>query len=150
MLVVVIGAVALVGFFWVLGTLGEGDETPTGPANLGSTPTPTPTPRRERKHAPPKPARVHLRLEATAPVYVCLVDAGGDQVIDGQTLTPGTRTKVFTSKLFRTNFGNDNIRMLVDGKSYAAATSADPIGYVLRPGKPPRQLPSTARPDCSA
>jgi cytoskeletal protein RodZ len=149
-LVIVIGAVALIGFFGVLGTLGQGDETPSGPANVGPTPTPTPTARHHRKKAPVKPTRVHLRLEATAPVYVCLVDAGGDQVIDGQTLTPGTRTKTFTSKRFETNFGNDNIKMLVDGKSYPVATSADPIGYVLRPGKPPRQLSSTARPNCSA
>jgi cytoskeletal protein RodZ len=149
-LVIAVGAIALVAFFWVLGTLGQGDETPSGPANVTPTPTATPKPKRERKHAPAKPTRVRLRLEATAPVYVCLVDAAGNQVIDGQTLTPGTRTKVFTSKLFRSNFGNDNIRMLVDGKSYPAATSADPIGYVLRPGKAPRQLPSTARPDCSA
>src|SRR4051812_28840731 len=149
-LVIAIGAIALVGFFWVLGTLGQGDETPSGPANVGPTPTATPTPRQERKHAPPKPARVRLRLEATAPVYVCLEDAGGNQVIDGQTLAPGTRTKVFTSKLFRSNFGNDNLRMLVNGKSYPVATSAEPIGYELRPGKAPRQLASTARPDCSA
>jgi hypothetical protein len=148
--VIAIGAIALVAFFWVLGTLGQGDETPTGPANVGPTPTPTATPRKHRKHAPRKPVRVQLRLEATAPVYVCLVDAGGNQVIDGQTLTAGTRTKMYTSKRFTTNFGNDNIKMVVDGKSYPAATSADPIGYVLRPGKPPHQLSSTARPDCSA
>jgi len=149
-LVIAVGAIALVAFFWVLGTLGQGDETPSGPADVRPAPTATPKPKPKRKHAPAKPTRVHLRLEATAPVYVCLEDAGGNQVIDGETLTPGTRTKVFTSKRFRTNFGNDNIRMLVDGKSYPAATSADPIGYVLRPGKPPHQLPSTARPDCSA
>jgi cytoskeleton protein RodZ len=149
-LVIAVGAVALIGFFWVLGTLGQGDETPAGPSSVGSTPTPTPTPRKHRKQAPPKPERVRLRLEATAPVYVCLVDAGGDQVIDGQTLTAGTRTKVFTSKRFTTNFGNDNIRMLVDGKTYAAAASADPIGYELRPGRKPKRLSDAARPDCSA
>jgi hypothetical protein len=83
-------------------------------------------------------------------VYVCLVDAGGDQVIDEQTLAAGTRTKVYTSKFFRTNFGNDNVRMIVDGKSYAVQPSADPIGYVIRPGKQPKLLPSDARPDCAA
>ena len=149
-LVVVIGAVALVGFFWVLGTLGNDDETPAGPSNAGATPTPTPERKHHRKRAATKPERVRLRLEATGPVYVCLVDASGDQVIDEQTLEAGTRTKTYRSKLFKTNFGNDNIRMIVDGKSYAVAPSADPIGYELRPGRAPRRLSDAARPDCAA
>jgi cytoskeleton protein RodZ len=152
-LVIVIGAVVLIAFFWVLGTLGGNDEeTPAGPSNADrGTPTPTPTPARKRsKRTPAAPQRVRLRLEATGPVYVCLVDAGGDQVIDEQTLTTGTRTKVFTSKRFTTNFGNDNVRMIVNGKSYAVAPSADPIGYSLRPGRAPRRLSADARPDCSS
>jgi cytoskeletal protein RodZ len=151
-LVIVIGAVVLVGFFWVLGTLGNDDETPAGPSNAGQkSVTPTPTPRRKKKKreaAPPD--RVTVRLEATGSVYVCLVDAGGDQIVDGQTLTAGTRTKTFKSKLFKTNFGNDGVRMIVDGKPFTVAKSADPIGYELRPGRRPRLLSSAARPDCSA
>jgi cytoskeleton protein RodZ len=152
-LVIVIGAVVLIGFFWVLGTLGDDTETPAGPPDAGqptATPTPTPGRRKKKKRTAAPPERVRLRLEATGAVYVCLVDAGGDQVIDGQTLTAGTRSKVFTSKRFKTNFGNDNVRMIVDGKSYAVAPSADPIGYDLRPGRRPKQLASDARPDCSA
>jgi cytoskeleton protein RodZ len=152
-LVVVIGALVLVGFFWVLGTLGDDDggETPAGGSNAGQQePTATPTPRRKKKNAPAPPTRVRLRLAATGPVYVCLVDASGDQVIDEQTLEAGARTKVFTSKSFRTNFGNDNVRMIVDGKTYPVQASADPIGYVLRPGKRPRLLAEDARPDCSS
>jgi cytoskeleton protein RodZ len=151
-LVIVIGALLLGGFLWVLGTLGPNDETPTGPTTTGNgTPIPTATPRKKKQaRTPAAPERVRLRLEATGPVYVCLVDASGSQVIDEQTLAAGTRTKTYTSKLFRTNFGNDNIRMLVNGKSYPVAASADPIGYVIRAGKRPRVLSADARPDCSA
>jgi cytoskeleton protein RodZ len=153
-LVIGIGAIVLVAFFWALGTWGPDDETPAGPSNAGQEePTPTPTPARKKKRssrAPAPPTRVKLRLEATGPVYVCLVDAAGDQVIDEETLQAGTRTKVFTSKVFRTNFGNDNVRMLVNGKSYAVEASADPIGYVIRPGKRPKLLSEDARPDCSS
>jgi hypothetical protein len=81
---------------------------------------------------------------------VCLVDSAGKQVIDEQTLATGTRTRTYKSRLFRTNFGNDNVRMLVDGKSYSVAASADPIGYVVRPGRAPRRLSDSARPDCSS
>src|SRR5689334_20425207 len=84
-LVIVIGAIVLVGFFWVLGTLGgNDDETPTGPSNAGqTTPQPTATPaRKKKKRQAAPPERVKMRLEATGPVYVCLVDAGGSQVVD--------------------------------------------------------------------
>ena len=78
------------------------------------------------------------------------MDGDGKQVIDEQTLATGTRTPVYKSRLFRTNFGNDNVRMLVDGKSYSVEASADPIGYDVRPGRDPRRLSNAARPDCSA
>jgi cytoskeleton protein RodZ len=152
-LVVIGGALALLAVFYVLGTLGNDDETPAGPSNAGQQATPTPTPRKKKKsqeRTPAPPQRVELRLVATGLVYVCLVDATGNQVIDEQTLEAGTRTKVFTSKSFRTNFGNDNVRMLVNGKSYAVEPSADPIGYVIQPGKRPRLLHADARPDCSS
>jgi hypothetical protein len=147
------GALALLVLFYVLGTFGNDDETPAGPSNAGQRATPTPTPRKKKKsqeRTPAPPQRVRLRLVATGPVYVCVVDATGDQVIDEQTLEAGTRTKVLSSKSFRTNFGNDNVRMLVNGKSYAVEPSAEPIGYVLRPGKRPRRLSADARPDCSS
>jgi hypothetical protein len=115
-----------------------------------ATVTPTPTPEsRDRDEAPARPSRVRLRLVATGPVYVCLVNASGDQVIDEQTLEAGTRTEVFRSKSFRTNFGNDNVEMIVDGKTYRVAASPDPIGYSVRPGRAPRRLAEDARPDCS-
>ena len=87
---------------------------------------------------------------ATGPVYVCLVDARGKQVIDEQTLAAGTRTRTFTSRSFRTNFGNDNVTMRVNGKTYRVAASADPVGYELQPGKRPRRLSDAQRPDCSS
>ena len=146
------GAVALVAFFWVLGTSGTTTRSRPGRRTQARRRRPRRprSARRKEKRAPAAPERVKLRLEATGPVYVCLVDASGAQVIDEETLEAGTRTKTFTSKLFRTNFGNDNVRMLVDGKSYAVAASADPIGYVIRPGKRPRRLSADARPDCSS
>ncbi len=93
---------------------------------------------------------MRLQLVATGPVYVCLVDAGGTQVIDEQTLAAGTRTRTFRSRSFRTNFGNDNVTMRVNGKDYRVASSPDPVGYELLPGKRPRRLSDARRPDCSS
>ena len=66
------------------------------------------------------------------------------------TLETGTRTELFKSRSFRTNFGNDNVTMRVNGKTYRVAASADPVGYELKPGKPPRRLSDAQRPDCSS
>jgi cytoskeleton protein RodZ len=152
--VVVIGVliIGLLGSLWLLGTLGNDDETPATPGEAQETATPTPTKKKSSKkpRAPARPREVRLRLVATGPVYVCLVDASGKQVIDEQTLATGTRTDVYKSRLFRTNFGNDNVRMLVNGKSFPVAASPDPIGYVVRPGREPRRLSDSARPDCSS
>jgi hypothetical protein len=71
-------------------------------------------------------------------------------VIDEQTLETGTRTEVFRSKFFKTNFGNDNVQMIVNGKTYSVAASPDPIGYEVRPGRRPKRLSDSARPDCSS
>ena len=83
-------------------------------------------------------------------LHAPLVNASGKQVIDEQTLETGTRTELFKSRSFRTNFGNDNVQMIVNGKSYRVAASPDPIGYSVRPGREPRRLSDDARPDCSS
>jgi hypothetical protein len=151
--VLVIGGfvVGLLAVLWVLGTIGNNDdETPAPPNQAQSTPTPTPDAGKKKHEAPARPARVRVRLVATGPVYVCLVNASGKQVIDGQTLEAGTRSESFRSRSFKTNFGNDNVRMVIDGKSFTVEPSADPIGYEIKPGRDPRRLSDAARPDCSA
>jgi cytoskeletal protein RodZ len=143
--------IVLVGLY-VLGSFGGGgdDETPAAKNHATATPTPKASRKKKASKKAAAPTEVRLRLVATGPVYVCLVDSAGKQVIDEQTLATGTRTRTYKSRVFRTNFGNDNVRMLVDGKSYSVAPSADPIGYVVRPGNAPRRLSSAARPDCSS
>ena len=154
------GVVLLLGIFWVLGTWGD-DEEPAAPAGVAPTATPAGGGSgdgagdggggggREREGRR-RPRQVRLQLVASGPVYVCLVDARGRQVIDEETLEAGARTEVFRSRLFRTNFGNANVRMRVNGRLYDVAASTDPVGYELRPGRPPRRLSDDARPDCSS
>ena len=92
---------------------------------------------------------MRLQLIATAPVYVCVVDAGGRQVIDEEILSPDTVTRVLRSKRFLTNFGNSGIRMRVNGRTYPVAESTGAVGYELRPGRKPKRLSDERRPDCS-
>jgi cytoskeletal protein RodZ len=154
-LLVIAGCAAvLLGALWALGTWGDDDDggTPPPPNSVRETePTATPSedqPREEQAERPPQ--RVRLQLVATAPVYVCVVDARGRQVVDEETLDASSPRRTYTSRSFRTNFGNSNVSMRVNGKTYRVAASTEAIGYELRPGRRPRRLPNAQRPDCSS
>jgi cytoskeleton protein RodZ len=159
-LVVVLGVAALLGVLYWLGTSGGDDEDPSGltgmEQNAQSRQERSQAERRRRRReareerAERRPRRVRLQLVASGEVYVCLVDARGRQVIDERTLGAGTRTRTFTSRSFRSNFGNGNLRMRVNGRTYPVAESSEPIGYELLPGRRPRRLSNAGRPDCSS
>ena len=143
---VFLGIVVLLAALYGLSLIGNEDDT--NPPVAQPTPTRTPAPKKaakKKKAKPPAPTRVSLRLIATAPVYVCLVDASGRPVLNGVTLTAGQRSQTYHSKRFRANFGNSSIRMRINGHTYPAAQSADPIGYDMRPTGRPRKLSETAR-----
>jgi cytoskeleton protein RodZ len=157
--VLVLGVAALLAVLWALGTWWGGDDEPSGDGNRVQQPEQTPAADGEQagsegggggEERRRRPRRVRLRLETTGAVYVCLVDARGRQLVDGETLKPGTRTRTFTSRSFRTNFGNNAIRMRVNGRVYPVAASSEPIGYELRAGRRPRRLADDQRPDCTA
>jgi cytoskeletal protein RodZ len=154
-LLVIAGCAAvLLGALWALGTWGDDDDggTPPPPNSVRETePTATPSedqPREEQAERPPQ--RVRLQLVATAPVYVCVIDARGRQVVDEETLDASSPRRTYTSRSFRTNFGNNNVSMRVNGKTYQVEPSTEAIGYELRPGRRPRRLPDSQRPDCSS
>jgi cytoskeleton protein RodZ len=150
----VIGACAavLLASLWALGSLGS-DETEAPPPAAVEDPAPTATPSEPDERPTEterRPERVRLQLVATAPVYVCLVDARGRQVIDEETLDADTPRRTYVSRSFRTNFGNNNVSMRVNGRTYRVEPSTEAIGYELRPGRRPRRLADDRRPDCSS
>jgi cytoskeleton protein RodZ len=145
-ILVFLGVVVLLAALYGLSLLGPDEDTHTPVAQ--PTPTRTPAPKKtpaKKRTRPPAPTRVSLRLIASAPVYVCLVDASGKAVLNGVTLAAGQRSDTFRSRRFRANFGNGAIRMRINGHTYSAAQSADPIGYEMRPTGRPRKLSETAR-----
>jgi helix-turn-helix protein len=150
--VVIVACVAvLLGALYALGRWGDDDEPP--PPTAVREPSPTATPAGNEEEPPEterRPQRVRLQLVATAPVYVCVVDARGRQVVDEVTLDASSPRETYVSRLFRTNFGNSNVRMRVNGKTYRVASSTTAIGYELRPGRRPRRLADDQRPDCSS
>jgi hypothetical protein len=138
--------VALLAALYGLSLLGQHNE-PEAP--VVASPTATAKPKKTvtatHHHKPAKPTRVTLRLSATAPVYVCLENASGHPVLNGVTMSAGQRSATFHSKRFRANFGNGNVRFRVNGHSYRAADTGNPVGYEFRPTGRPRRLSEAAR-----
>jgi cytoskeleton protein RodZ len=146
--VVGLGILIVLGALYILGRQGrddpeEGKTVATPTATPTATATPTPTASKKKKKA--APARVALKLTATDRVYVCLVDATGKAVVNGEYLEKGASTKTFRSRSFRVNFGNSSVRMSYGGKRYAPANIGQPIGYELRSGKKPKRLKESVR-----
>ncbi|MEY2512914.1 MAG: cytoskeleton protein RodZ [bacterium] len=123
---------------------GNGPQTPVVPPPPPATTTKASTP-------PPPPAaprRVRLRIVATGEVNVCL-KAGDRTLINGLTLTAGSRTKTFRSRRFRLTLGNNAAKLFVNGRSRAVAPSPQPIGIEITPGRGKRPLSAAKRPVCS-
>ena len=80
---------------------------------------------------------------------MCLENAGGEPLIRNVTLQAGQDSETFrTTRLFRVSFGTAAAVMRVDGKAYPVSDAA-PIGYEIRPGRKPRELPEDQRPTCA-
>jgi hypothetical protein len=142
---------AIVGGLIALGQVGGGggdDGSAAPPTQSTTTPTSRPT---KRKAAPPKPRapqRVTLTLAATAPVYVCL-RTRDTILIPAQTLAAGTQKGPYRGRRFTMTFGNDNVRMRVNGRLLKVPASSSAIGYVVdRRGR--RPLPAGRLPTCGA
>src|SRR3954470_929723 len=149
--VMVGGVVALLFALYLLGVV-WGDEDPerdVPPVVSTVTPTATATPARtakRKKHKKAPPPRASLRLTAKgARVYVCLIDATGKAIVNGEYLEPGKSTKTFRSQRFRVNLGNSEVTLRVGSKRYPAENTGKPIGYEVRPGKKPTRLSEAAR-----
>jgi cytoskeleton protein RodZ len=148
------GVIALVGALFLLGSWGDDP-----PEREAAAPAPTATPatteagdgdgegdgaaRRERA----RPRNVRLQIVPTGPVSVCLESAAGEPLIGNLTLAAGDDSETFRGKRFRMSFGTGAAIMRVDGEDYDVSDSA-PIGYAVRAGGEPRELPEDERPTC--
>jgi hypothetical protein len=139
---------ALIVALYALGQ--SGDDKPAAPGNAGvTTPasegtgaTPSATPARPRA-----PRVVRLGLQATGAVFVCL-RAGDRTLVNGETLQAGDRTPTFRSRRFRMTLGNNNVRLVLNGRARTVAASPGPIGLEITPRRGRRPLSADQRPTC--
>jgi cytoskeleton protein RodZ len=127
------------GFLLVLGL--TSDEEPSG----GGAQKPTPAerdrpaatgerPREEKQDAAPaRRTRVRLQVVAERPVWVCVVDASGNERVGGVVLAAGDREGPFRSRSFRVTVGNGGGDLRIDGRRRDTPDRSRPLGYSVRP-----------------
>jgi cytoskeletal protein RodZ len=146
----VIVVLLLVALF-ALGSFGDDSEP-----DVAATPTPakTSTAKKGNKKATAKkrkpaatPKTVSLQILPDAEVNVCLEDASGEALIRSENLTEPS--DVYKAKRMRVTFGNGQVRMKVNGKTYPVPDTDHAVGYTLLPGKEPASLPEDDLPTCT-
>lgn len=90
---------------------------------------------------------VTVELHSTATVWVCLVDDGGNPLVDSETLTTDESRGPFTAAGFEVTFGNGSVEMTVDGEAERIPDVAEPVGYRITPSGV-RELAGSAQPTC--
>lgn len=87
-----------------------------------------------------------LRLVPAAPVWVCLVDAGGRRLVSRE-VRPGDALPTFRSKRLRMSLGTSALSMRVNGRRQNVPAGGAPIGYEITPSGRKRLGPD-AQPTC--
>lgn len=91
---------------------------------------------------------VKLKIESTAEVWTCVVNAKGKPVVDGLTLAAGESVGPFRSRSFTAAFGNGSVRVLVDGKELKTPETSSPMGFTVDAQGKAHELPEGKRPSC--
>ncbi len=92
---------------------------------------------------------VSMRLAAGAEVWVCVLDAKGKALVDGQILETGAEEGPFRSGSFTVSFGNGEVSMLIDGREAEIPATSSPIGYSIDSSGSLTELGEGERPTCA-
>ncbi len=92
---------------------------------------------------------VSVRLAASAEVWICVLDAKGQERVDGQILESGAVEGPFRSGSFTVSFGNGEVSMLIDGKEAEIPATSSPIGYSIDSSGELTELSEGERPTCT-
>ena len=92
---------------------------------------------------------MELSLTTTAELWVCLLGADGEPLVDGLVLPSGAEEGPFRSDSFTVSFGNGEVEMRIDGRDSEIPESASPLGYEVGPGGDLSPLSESERPTCT-
>ena len=91
---------------------------------------------------------VVLSLATKAEVWVCVLDAKGRPLVEGEVLQGGVEEGPFRSGSFTVAFGNGEVAMQVDGRQADIPESSSPLGYAIDSRGGLRSLSEAERPTC--
>jgi len=134
----------LVGLAIAIGLSGGEDESSPAPAaKQGKA-------QRESEGQQTTAARpgVAVQLAATGEVWVCLLNAAEEPLIDGRILAAGAEEGPYRSSGFTLALGNGAVTMLVDGKRAEVPASSSPVGYEIASSGELVALEEGERPSC--
>jgi hypothetical protein len=92
---------------------------------------------------------VTVRLVAGAEVWVCLLDADGEALVNGEILPAGAEEGPFRSGSFTVSFGNGEVSMQIDGEEASIPETSSPIGYAIDESGELTPLSDAERPTCT-
>ncbi len=145
---VVIAAVCLLLVAAVVGiALAGGGGDSSSPSPAASQGKKGPAEQAQKAGAASKPG-VAVRLAATAEVWVCLLDAKEEPLVDGQILDEGAEAGPFRSGGFEIALGNGSVTMFVDGRQADVPASSSPVGFRVDSGGKLVSLEEGERPSC--
>jgi cytoskeleton protein RodZ len=149
-LVAVMVSLLLIAALLAIG-LSSGGEDSSGPASAGQGQQRAPA-QQAKEQATPQPhvsRGLSLQLQATAEIWVCLLDGKGQPLVDGQILYEGEKAGPFQSGSFTLAMGNGAVQMTVDGEQAPIPASSSPVGYTIGRGGELREIPEGERPTCT-
>lgn len=141
--VVLLGLLVAIG---LAGGDGGDDDSSGGPATSQGAGEEASQRTRETNPAP-KPG-VALELTATAEVWVCLLDAAEEPLLEGQILVAGEEAGPFRSGGYELALGNGSVSLTIDGEPSEIEESSSPVGYEIGPEGDLTALEEGERPDC--
>lgn len=103
----------------------------------------------KQQRSQPTVRGVSVRLAASAEVWVCVLNARGKPLVDGQILETGAEEGPFRSGSFTVSFGNGEVSMLIDGREAEIPATSSPIGYSIDSSGSLTELAETERPTCT-
>ena len=92
---------------------------------------------------------VSVRLTASAEVWVCVLNAHGKALVDGQILQAGAEEGPFRSGSFTVSFGNGEVEMKIDGREAEIPATSSPVGYAIDTSGELSELEEAERPTCA-
>lgn len=135
----------LIGIGLAGGDGGDGDSGSSAPAATER--EKSEQPRKQVTEPAPKPG-IAVDLTATAEVWVCLLDAAEEPLIEGEILAAGAEAGPFRSRGFELALGNGSVELAIDGEPAEIEESSSPVGYAIDSDGELVALEEGERPSC--